>query len=262
MLAIFHKGMVDVPRELNSPSAGRQRPKSCEEIVKEFQQSYHHDQDANAFCIGFGNDGFLSYFPAKAYSQSSQGQRLFCAMDNMYCLFLGNLNNLSPLIRQYGPSKNTNEAMFAIQAYRTLRDRGPYPADQVLRDLDGSFGFVIYDRNAGTVFVAQGQGRGGADQLFWGISAGGSAVISDDLNVIKASCAKSFAPFPPGCMFHSEGGLRSFEHPMNKMKAMPRIDSEGAMCGATFKVHVSSKINTMPRVGNETNWALSGGPHT
>ena len=29
-----------------------------------------------------------------------------------------------------------------------------------------------------------------------------------------------------GCMFHSEGGLRSFEHPMNKMKAMPRIEEE------------------------------------
>lgn len=64
-----------------------------------------------------------------------------------------------------------------------------------------------------------------------------------------------------GCMFHSEGGLRSFEHPMNKMKAMPRIDSEGVMCGANFKVDDYSRIHSMPRVGSEANWAVWGGPH-
>lgn len=62
-------------------------------------------------------------------------------------------------------------------------------------------------------------------------------------------------------MYHSEGGLRSFEHPMKKMKAMPRIDSEGFMCGANFNVDVQSKVNTMPRVGSEANWA-SWGPHS
>lgn len=41
-----------------------------------------------------------------------------------------------------------------IEAYRTLRDRGPYPADQVLKDMDGSFGFVLFDSKAGTVFAA------------------------------------------------------------------------------------------------------------
>lgn len=44
--------------------------------------------------------------------------------------------------------------MFVIQAYRTLRDRGPYPADQVLKDMDGTFAFVLYDSKAGTVFAA------------------------------------------------------------------------------------------------------------
>lgn len=75
-------------------------------------------------------------------------------MDNIYCIFLGSLNNLCSLNKQYGLSKCTNEAMFVMQAYRTLRDRGPYPADQVLKDLDGTFGFVIYDSTAGTVFAA------------------------------------------------------------------------------------------------------------
>lgn len=57
-----------------------------------------------------------------------------------------------------------------------------------------------------------------------------------------------------GCMYHSERGLMSYEHPMNKMKAMPRIDSEGVMCGAYFIIDKFSKINSMPRVGSEANW--------
>ena len=59
-------------------------------------------------------------------------------------------------------------------------------------------------------------------------------------------------------MFHSEQGLMSFEHPSKKIKAMPRIDSEGVMCGANFKVDVQSRMSSMPRVGSEANWALSG----
>lgn len=59
-------------------------------------------------------------------------------------------------------------------------------------------------------------------------------------------------------MYHSERGLSSFEHPMKKMKAMPRVDSEGALCGAYFAVDTYSKLNPMPRVGSEANWATWG----
>lgn len=61
-----------------------------------------------------------------------------------------------------------------------------------------------------------------------------------------------------GSMFHSQNGLMSFEHPKLKMKAMPRIDSEGVMCGANFKVDKQSRIPSMPRVGSEANWATWG----
>lgn len=79
---------------------------------------------------------------------------MFCAYDGIYCVFLGTLNNLCAQIRQYGLSRNANEAMLVIEAYRTLRDRGPYPADQVIKDLEGSFAFVVYDSKDGTVFTA------------------------------------------------------------------------------------------------------------
>jgi hypothetical protein len=80
--------------------------------------------------------------------------RLFCGIDDIYCLFLGSLNNLSILNKQYGLSKGTDEAMFVIEAYKTLRDRSPYPADQVVKELDGSFAFVVYDSKNGGVFAA------------------------------------------------------------------------------------------------------------
>ncbi|KAL2925002.1 Stem-specific protein TSJT1 [Bienertia sinuspersici] len=255
MLAIFNKNLVDPPKELNSPnphsSGSGKTPKYPQEIVKSFQQTYFHNDPHS---VGFGNSAFLAYSTCKG-PQIHQ-QTLFCGVDNIYCIFLGSLINLNSLNKQYGIRRATNEAMFAIEAYRTLRDRGPYPADQVLKDLEGCFGFVIFDQSAGTVFTVLGTDQ--RVQLFWGIAADESVVICDNLDEIKASCAKSYAPFPSGCMFHNEAGLISFEYPKNKLQAMPRIDSEGAMCGANFKVDTSSKKPSMPRVGSDANWALCG----
>ncbi|XP_061349490.1 stem-specific protein TSJT1-like isoform X2 [Gastrolobium bilobum] len=248
MLGIFKNNLVNPPEELNSPASLNSSTKS--KLPNEILQGFISHNPSNAFSMSFGNDALL------AYSPSIKDHRLFCGLDNMYCAFLGSLNNLNNLIKQYRLSKGTNEAMFIIEAYRTLRDRGPYPADQVLKELDGSFGFVIYDNKNGTVFIASGSN--GQIGLFWGIATDGSVVISENLELIKASCAKSFAPFPPGCMFHSGHGLMSYEHPTRKMKPMPRIDSEGVMCGANFHVDSQSRKSTMPRVGSEANWATWG----
>ncbi|KAG4971826.1 hypothetical protein AAZX31_13G261600 [Glycine max] len=248
MLAIFHKAFAHPPEELNSPASykGSKKPKVPEETLKDFLSHHPH----NTCSMSFGEAAVLAYVrPDQSFSRH---QRLFCGIDNIYCLFLGSLNNLSLLNKQYGLSKSTDEAMFVIEAYKTLRDRGPYPADQVVKELDGSFAFVVYDSKVGSVFAALGSD--GGVKLYWGIAADGSVVISDDLEVIKEGCAKSFAPFPTGCMFHSEGGLMSFEHPMNKLKAMPRVDSEGAMCGANFKVDKFARVNSIPRVGSQSNW--------
>lgn len=37
--------------------------------------------------------------------------------------------------------------------------------------------------------------------LFWGIAGDGSVMISDNVDLVKASCAKSFAPFPAGDIY-------------------------------------------------------------
>ncbi|XP_047307010.1 stem-specific protein TSJT1-like [Impatiens glandulifera] len=244
MLAIFHKTFSHPPEELNSPASKKQ--KLPEETLTDFLSSNPN----NTFSLTFAQAAALAY--VRPISPFSSNQRLFCGLDDVYCLFLGNLNNLCTLRKEYGLCKTTNEAMFVIEAYRTLRDRGPYPADQVVKQMEGSFAFVVYDSRAGTVFTALGSD--GGVKLYWGIAADGSVVISDDLDVIKAGCEKSFAPFPKGCIFHSDGGLMSFEHPMNKMRAFPRVDSEGIMCGATFKVDKYTRVNSIPRVGSEANW--------
>nr|AFK47681.1 unknown [Lotus japonicus] len=221
MLAIFHKAFAHPPEELNSPAShnnGSNKPKPPQETLNQFISNHLH----NSCTMSFGHAAVLAY--VRPDHPSSLHQRLFCGVDDIYCIFLGSLNNLSVLNKQYGLTKCTDEAMFVIEAYRTLRDRGPCPADQVVKDLDGSFAFVVYDSKVGTVFAALGSD--GGVKLYWGIAADGSVVISDDLKVIKEGCAKSFAPFPTGCIFHSERGLVSFEHPMHKLKAMPRIDSE------------------------------------
>jgi len=249
MLAIFHKAFAHPPQELNSPGGGRRAPKNPEEILREFH-SLHPD---DSFSATFSGGAALACVPSHSRYYTQQ-QRLFCSVDGIYCMFVGFLDNLSSQIRQYGLCKSTNEALLVIEAYRTLRDRGPYPADQVLKDFSGSFAFVVYDNNPGTVFAALS--ADGKIPLYWGIAADGSVVICDDVGVLKGGCGKSYAPFPTGCMFHSEGGLKSFEHPRNKLRPMPRVDSEGVMCGANFKVDVYSWINSMPRVGSATNWTF------
>lgn len=247
MLAVFKNGVVDPPQELNSPAPVKTKPNHPGEVLKEFLSSH----SGNAFSIGFVDNAIMAYAPQQSLHDF---HRVFCGMNDIYCIFLGSLHNLFALNKQYGLSKGANEAMFIIEAYRTLRDRGPYPAHEVIQDLEGSFGFVIYDNKAGNIFVALGGDE--AVKLFWGIAADGSVMISDNEHYIKAGCAKSFAPFPAGCMYHSERGLASFEHPMKKMQAMPRVDSEGVMCGANFKVDLYSKVKSMPRVGSEANWAI------
>lgn len=75
-------------------------------------------------------------------------------VDDIFCLFQGHIENLPFLKQQYGLSKVTNEAIIVIEAYRTLRDRGPYPVDKVVRDFQGKFAFILFDGVKKTVFAA------------------------------------------------------------------------------------------------------------
>lgn len=246
MLAVFHKSIAEAPEGLRTPDSAS-LPALKDGFLPQFFASLH----PSAVTVNLGSSGAISYSVDK---QNPLLPRLFAVVDDIFCLFQGHIENVALLKQQYGLNKTANEVIIVIEAYRTLRDRGPYPADQVVRDLHGKFAFVLYDSSNRTAFLAAD-----ADEnvpFFWGVDSEGHLVLSDDEETVKKGCGKSFAPFPKGCFFTTSGGLRSFEHPLNELRAEPRVDSSGQVCGANFKVDVEAKKETgMPRVGSAANWS-------
>lgn len=84
---------------------------------------------------------------------------MFAVVDDIFCLFQGHIENVALLKQQYGLNKTANEVIIVIEAYRTLRDRGPYPPAQVVRDLNGKFAFILYDSSNKTTFIAAVSGN-------------------------------------------------------------------------------------------------------
>ncbi|RYR33616.1 hypothetical protein Ahy_A10g048234 [Arachis hypogaea] len=143
--------------------------------------------------------------------------------------------------------------IIVIEAYMTLRDRGSYLAAQVMRDFQGKFVFIPFDSGSKTAFIAAD--ADGCVPFFWRADVDGNLVLADEKEVITKSCGTSSAPFFKGFLFTTSGGLSNFEHPLNEVKSIPRVDSSGQVCGATFKVDKAKKESTsMSRVGSAANW--------
>ncbi|CAA2985901.1 stem-specific protein TSJT1-like [Olea europaea var. sylvestris] len=248
MLAVFDKTVAKSPEALQSSHIA----KSAFALKDGSLASHFSSLHPGSVIINLGSSGFMSYSSDK---QNPLLPRLFAVVDDIFCLFEGHIENVAHLKQQYGLNKTANEVIIVIEAYRTLRDRGPYPADQVVRDIQGKFAFILYDSSSKATFIAAD--ADGSVPFFWGTDSEGHLVLSDDGEVVKQGCGKSFAPFPKGCFFTSSGGLRSYEHPINELKAVPRVDSSGEVCGATFKVDSESKKGKtgMPRVGSDANWS-------
>ncbi|RZR98022.1 hypothetical protein BHM03_00027319 [Ensete ventricosum] len=154
-------------------------------------------------------------------------------------MFVGSLNDLSSFIRQYRLcSKSTNEALLVIQACRAVPRRpGPRRARRQLclrrlRQQDRRRLHRSGKLRLRSLLVRR--------QSLWLLLS--SYIISN----LRSTCELAGS----GCMFHSEGGLRCFEYPTKKTRAMPRVDSERVMCGAGFRVDTFS---TMPRVGSASD---------
>ncbi|KAL2469815.1 aluminum induced protein with YGL and LRDR motif [Abeliophyllum distichum] len=247
MLAVFDKTVAKSPEELQSP-----QNESVLALKDGFLGTHFSSVHPSSVVLNLGSSGLMAYSFDR---QNPLLPRLFAVVDDIFCLFEGHIENVAHLKQQYGLNKTANEVIIVIEAYRTLRDRGPYPANQVVRGIQGKFAFIIYDNSSKATFVATD--ADGSVPFFWGSDSEGHLVLSNDLEVVKQGCGKSFAPFPKGCFFTSSGGLRSFEHPVSELKAVPRVDSSGEMCGATFKVDAESlKGKTvMPRVGSDANWS-------
>ncbi|GFZ14182.1 aluminum induced protein with YGL and LRDR motifs [Actinidia rufa] len=246
MLAVFDRSVAKCPEALLSPHSGS--VSALKDVFLSQQFASAHIGSVN---INLGAYGLMAYSIEK---RNPLLPRLFAVVDDIFCLFQGHIENVAHLKQQYGLNKTANEVIIVMEAYRTLRDRGPYPADHVMRDLHGKFAFILYDSSSKSTFVAVD--AYGSVPFFWGTDSEGNLVLSDDSEIAKKGCGKSFAPFPKGCFFTTSGGLRSFEHPLNELKPVPRVDSSGQVCGATFKVDAESRKETgMPRVGSAANWS-------
>ncbi|KAG2722241.1 hypothetical protein I3843_02G104300 [Carya illinoinensis] len=247
MLAVFDKSVAKSPEALHSPHSGPVLALKDGVLVNHFCSTH-----PGSVTVNLGSQGLISY---SLNNQNPLLPRLFAVVDDIFCLFQGHIENVALLKQQYGLNKTANEVVIVIEAYRTLRDRGPYPADQVVKDIQGKFAFILYDSASKAAFIAAD--ADGSVPFFWGTDSEGHLVLSDDDETVKKGCGKSFAPFPKGCFFTSSKGLRSFEHPLNEVKPVPRVDSSGQVCGATFTVDAESKREAvgMPRVGSAANWS-------
>ncbi|XP_077247347.1 stem-specific protein TSJT1-like [Tasmannia lanceolata] len=246
MLAVFDKSIAKCPEGLQSPHSRLDSSGGDMSLVDHFSSL-----NPGAVTMNLGNAGSMAY---TIENQNPLLPRLFAALHDIFCVFQGHIENITLLKQQYGLNKAANEVTIIIEAYRTLRDRGPYPADQVVRDLNGKFAFILFDSSSKATFIAAD--ADGSVPFFWGTDFEGHLVLSDNAEIIKKGCGKSFAPFPIGCFFTTSGGLQSFEHPLKELKPMPRVDSEGQVCGANYKVDTESKKDSgMPRVGSAANWS-------
>ncbi|XP_054820872.1 stem-specific protein TSJT1-like [Prosopis cineraria] len=247
MLAVFDKSVAKGPDALTSPESG-----SVSSLKDGFLAKHFASVHSTPVSVNLGSAGLMVYSMDK---QNPLLPRLFVVVDDIFCIFQGHIGNVANLKQQYGLNKTANEAIIVIEAYRTLRDRGPYPIDQVVRDFQGKFAFILYDSSSKAAFLAVD--IDGSVPIFWGTDADGNLVLSDEKETVIKGCGKSFAPFPKGCFFTSSGGLRSFEHPLNELRPVPRVDSSGEVCGATFNVDPDAKKESpsMPRVGSAANWS-------
>lgn len=236
MLGVFSGDVVEVPAELVAAGSRTPSPKTrASELVGRFLAAAEP-----AVSLQLGDLGHLAYSHA---NQSLLRPRSFASKDDIFCLFEGVLDNLGRLSQQYGLSKGANEVLLVIEAYKTLRDRAPYPASFMLSQLTGSYAFVLFDKSTSTLLVASDPE--GKVSLYWGITADGSVAFSDNIDLLKGSCGKSLAPFPQGCFYSNAlgvGGLKCYENPKNKVTAVPANEEE--ICGATFKVESATAILT------------------
>ncbi|CAN1279864.1 Stem-specific protein TSJT1 [Linum perenne] len=189
MLAVFDKNVAKCPAELQSPASGG----SASALTNGFLANHFQSLYPASVVVNLASSGLIAYSLEK---NNPLVPRLFAVVDDIFCLFQGHIENVAILKQQYGLNKAANEVTIIIEAYRTLRDRGPYPPDQVIRDIQGKFAFVLYDSATKvTLFAADVDG---SVPFFWGTDSEGQLVLSDDTDVIQKGCGKSYAPFPKG----------------------------------------------------------------
>jgi len=142
-----------------------------------------------------------------------------------------------------------------------------------LKQLSGGYAFVLYDLKRHRLVVAR-DGEGKQD-LFWGVGADGAdgsslMFATDQASEVMDDCSPSATQFPRGAVLISQGGVAwrsktkgltcgpynpgqsaiySFARPEKPVRAVPRINSSGMLCGSVFRVESMGDLSNhlMPR---------------
>ncbi|KAL4191718.1 hypothetical protein AMTRI_Chr07g81980 [Amborella trichopoda] len=242
MLAVFEESIGKAPEELRVPAIWPEKSKNRPEIEEMFSNLWPD----SIFYSHLGGQ-FMAFL-----RRERPELRSIVVKEDVFCVFMGSLDNLCDIRRHYGLSRHIYEALLVVELYSVYQERAPYPIDQVVGDLVGKFAFILFDTKKGTLFVARD--RGGAANLNWGVCKDQSLVFSDQSDTILKVCENSWAPFPAGFMFWNQSGLQSFIHPLHKVRAIPRVDPHDNKCGALFQVDLFNRVKSIPRVGSTANW--------
>ncbi|XP_020599554.1 stem-specific protein TSJT1-like [Phalaenopsis equestris] len=248
MLAVLDKSLSKAAEGLRGPA-----PSGEENDARDVAALLHDftEDKERQLTISLGSGAGLAWF---AKNGNLLLRQFYAVVDNMFCLFEGRIDNLSNLNKYYGLHKRINEPTLVIEIYRTLRDRGPYPAEKVIRDIEGRFAFVILDMTAKSTFIAVDYDC--TVPFYWGADSEERLILSDDAEFLKKACGKSFAIFPKGCFYTSTRGLRSYEHASYELKAVPWVDSHGDECWPTYEVDFETKKPTsLRRNDSDFDWS-------
>jgi asparagine synthetase B (glutamine-hydrolysing) len=66
---------------------------------------------------------------------------------------LGTLWNLPSLRQAYGLTKNVNDVMVMVEAFKAMSGRGLFHPNRVLNHFEGSFAFVLFNNGSKTLLV-------------------------------------------------------------------------------------------------------------
>lgn len=181
-------------------------------------------------------------------------------------------------IRGDDAMENDNEADWLLSFYSASLDR-PFDSIQdatlaALAKVQGSFAFILYDSATHTMWAARDQK--GEQEMWWGVSPDGTFMLATHEAALEDLCQPSATPFPAGCMFKSHGTGTLYEpgtwgfvlpnsealvHPESLLmsfiegqeghfrgvKAVPRVNERGVLCGAVYRVASEIQLDKMGR---------------
>jgi hypothetical protein len=162
------------------------------------------------------------------------------------------------------PGAGDNDATWLLKFYETFKecaaDKTMPAALASLAHTQGRFAWIIYDAGQRRVLAARDRGPKG-EPLFWGMTPDQRFMLGSRLSDLEDGCRPTATQFPAGSLFTSTGTSRAVQtgqkgwvmpgdlwpgqvrafvekrdHTYRAVRAVPRINSRGAMCGAVYRV--------------------------